>query len=258
MILKVIHRCLGRFRDAFHQLFLADGPHVVRADSGVDLGLADAAIGAANANVLVGTAKAAHRVALKVGQHQHGIIVQLVGANVHFGKPLAVLYRQGCHAVLVHNIHWAERPAVYFQGFAVLCGGVAVALVIGIGFHNGAVGDLFHQALDPGTRDDVGAVLLAGVQLNSHLAGQVALNGSICLFQALCRKITGKKHNGFAAGALCIWLVILTANACFNFTHGKILLASVGNAVSFPLCTQNDTGLLLLYRFLYVFATFNV
>ena len=139
-----------------------------------------------------------------------------------------------------------------------LCGGVAVALVIGIGFHNGAVGDLFHQALDPGTRDDVGAVLLAGVQLNSHLAGQVALNGSICLFQALCRKITGKKHNGFAAGALCIWLVMLAANACFNFTHGKILLASVGNAVSFPLCTQNDTGLLLLYRFLYVFAIFNV
>ena len=66
------------------------------------------------------------------------------------------------------------------------------------------------------------------------------------------------KWGGFAAGALCIWLVMLAANACFNFTHGKILLASVGNAVSFPLCTQNDTGLLLLYRFLYVFAIFNV
>ena len=75
MILKVIHRCLGRFRDAFHQLFLADGPHVVRADSGVDLGLADAAIGAANANVLVGTAEAAHHMTLKMSQDKQGIIV---------------------------------------------------------------------------------------------------------------------------------------------------------------------------------------
>lgn len=51
-----------------------------------------------------------------------------------------------------------------------LFGGIAVALIEGVGFYDGAVGDLLLQRFDQLARQNVGPVLFAGVQLDSYLA----------------------------------------------------------------------------------------
>ena len=132
--------CLGRFGYALHQLFFGDGPQIVRARHGVDFSFADAAVGAANAQVLIRSAEAAHGVALEVGKREHRVVVQHMGAHVHFIKPLAAGNGQGSNTFFVHDVYRAERPAVVGDGFAMLFGGVAVAFVIGVGFDDGGIG----------------------------------------------------------------------------------------------------------------------
>ena len=65
VVAKMVSRCFRRFRDTLHEFFLADAPLRTRI-AGMNHLLADAAVGAANADVLVGTAEAAHRMALKM------------------------------------------------------------------------------------------------------------------------------------------------------------------------------------------------
>ena len=139
----------------------------------MDHGLAHAPVRAADADVFAGAAETALGVALEVGQHQQGIVAEQALAHGHLGKPFAAGHGQHGDAVLVQDIHRAERPAVDGEGLPVKLGGIAVALVIGVGLHNGRAGQPpLHQRLDPGPGDDVGAVLFPRVQLDAHLARQ--------------------------------------------------------------------------------------
>lgn len=57
-----------------------------------------------------------------------------------------------------------------------LFGGIAVALIEGVGFYDGAVGDLLLQRFDQLARQNVGAVLFAGVQFDSNLTVNALIN----------------------------------------------------------------------------------
>ena len=90
---------------------------------------------------------------------------------MHFVKPFAAGNGQSGNAFLVHNVYRAERPAVVGNGLAMLFGGVAVAFVVGVGFHDGGIGQVFgDEILHPAERNDVGAVFFASVQLDGNLA----------------------------------------------------------------------------------------
>ena len=68
-----------------------------------------------------------------------------------------------------------------------LLGGIAVALVIGIGLdYVGTFQVLLHQGFHPFAGDDVRAVLLAGVELHSHAAFDLAIHLLISLDEAFC------------------------------------------------------------------------
>ena len=99
---------------------------------GVHLHLAGAGA-AAHADVLDRAAEARALVALEVGQGEEGVVVHKVFAHAHFGEPLAAGDRQHHGAVGVQNVHRGKGPAVDLQGLPVLLGGVAVALVEGVG-----------------------------------------------------------------------------------------------------------------------------
>ena len=78
--------------------------------------------------------------ALEVGKREHRVVVQHMGAHVHFIEPLAAGNGQGSNTFFVHDVYRTERPAVVGDGFAMLFGGVAVAFVIGVGFDDGGIG----------------------------------------------------------------------------------------------------------------------
>ena len=97
-----------------------------------------------------------------------------MSAHGHLGKPLAAVYRQHYDAVLIQNVHRAEGPAVDGNGLAVLWRSIAVALIIRIGLHNRRAAEAFIDELFyPRAGDNVGTVLFARVQLDTHLARQV-------------------------------------------------------------------------------------
>ena len=83
---------------------------------------------------------------------------------------LTVADRKINGALCVHDINRAERPAVHLQRFQMLFCGITVALIERVGFYDGAVGDLLLQRFDQLARQNVGAVLFAGVQFDSNLA----------------------------------------------------------------------------------------
>lgn len=121
---KEVDGRLGGFGHAFHQLFFGDRPQVVGTRYSVDFAFSNAAIGAANAQVFVRSAEAAHGVALEVGECEHGVVVKHVSAHMHFVKPFAAGDGQGGNAFLVHNVYRVERPAVVGDGLAMLFAGL--------------------------------------------------------------------------------------------------------------------------------------
>ena len=151
-------------------------------------GLADTSVGAADADILIGTAKAPHHMAFEMGKHKHGIVLGLMATYGHFRKPFASLHRKHGGAFFVHNIHRCKGPAVHFQRFPMLFRSIAVSVIIGIGFHNGGIGDfLLHQFLHPGTGNDIGAMLLSRMKLHRHFAGEVLFDFLIQADKSLCR-----------------------------------------------------------------------
>ena len=177
-------------------------------------GLADFTVGAANADVLVRAAEAALAVALEVGEHEQGIVGEQMLAHVHLRKPLAAVYRQGHSAILVHDVHGRERPAVVQNGFAVLFGGIAVAGVIGVGFDDDRAGQVaLQKRLHPRPGDDVGAVFFAGVQFHAHIAGDVAADARIDFAQARGGEVAREVDEGFVALALRIGNVMIPARS---------------------------------------------
>ena len=164
---------------------------------------ADASVRAADADVLVGSAEAAHGMALEMGQHQKRIVVQKIFAHVHLVKPLASLDGERGDAVLIGDVHRAEIPSVDLQGLPVCFRGVAGAFVIGVGLHDDRFGQTgCQQFLHPWSGNDIGALRLAGVQLDGHLALQHGAYPVVDLLQSLFGQIPGEEHHGAVAGAL--------------------------------------------------------
>ena len=153
----------------------------------MDPGLADAAVRAAYAYVLVAATESTHGVPLKVRQGHHGIVVQQILAHGHLLEPLAAFHWQEGRALCIHDIHRAEGPAIYLESLAMLFSGVAVTFVIGICFDNVRVRQIpFHQGLHPFAGDDVRAVLLARMQFDTHAAFDLAIHLLISLDEAFC------------------------------------------------------------------------
>ena len=175
-----------------------------------------------HADILVAAAKAALGVSLEVGKHHHGVVTWQVAPHRHAVKPLAAPHRDGERVLLVHDIHGAERPSVHLQRAPVLLGGVAVALIVRVGLHDGGLGQvLLHQLLHPCGRDDVGAVLLAGVQFHRRVAldaGAHLLVGSDEAFRA---QVARKVNNGFVACALFVRHILVTILPRHRLRHGR-------------------------------------
>ena len=120
----------GGFRDPLHQFLCLNVPHIGLAGRGMDHGLADPAVRAADTDVLVGAAEAALYMSLEMGQGQHGIIVQHALADGHLFEPLAAFHREHGRAFRVGNVYGGKGPAIHLQRLSVLLGGIAVAGVI--------------------------------------------------------------------------------------------------------------------------------
>ena len=118
--------------------------------------LADTAIRAADADVLVGATEAAHRVALEVREHEQRIVIQEMRADGHLREPLAALDGQHGRAGLIHDIDGREVPAVDGQRLPVLLRRVAVTLIVGIRLDDLRLRQILRdELLDPRPRDDV-------------------------------------------------------------------------------------------------------
>ena len=221
----VRHRFRG-LRHALHELLVADVPLVALAGRGVDHGLAGLPVRAADADVLVGAAEAALHVALEMGEGQQGVVVCQRPAHGHLCEPFPPGHREEDSPLRVHNIHRGKGPAVDAQGFPVLFRGVPVPGIVGIGLNNGPVGQpVRHKGLDPVPGDDVGAVLLPGVELHGHPALQGALDAPADVYQASRRQIAGKVYRRLSAGALFIGDIVVPACAgnCLLCRHLRYL-----------------------------------
>ncbi len=203
MFSEVVNCCLGGFGDALHEVFFPDGP-LILAFIGVDHLLADAAVGTADADVLVGAAKAALDMALEVGQSDQGIIVEHMASNTHVVKVVSADHRQICCAFFIHDIHRAECPSVDLEGLAVLLGRVAVTVIIRVCFNNAGILELglcFSELFHPASWNDVWSMRLTGMQFQSDFAGDIAVDLFIGFLQAFCGKITCEVDNGFIAAS---------------------------------------------------------
>ena len=90
-----------------------------------------------------------------------------------------------------------------------LLGGVAVTHVVGVGLDDVGIGEvLLQQGLHPLARDDVGAVLLAGVELDAHAAGNVAADLLVGQDEAFGREVAGEIYGGVFAAALVVGEVL--------------------------------------------------
>ena len=171
-------------------------------------------------------AEAAHHMALEMREHEEGIVVEHGLADVHLLKPLAALDRQRGHALGVGDVDGAEGPAVDLQRLAVLLGRVAAALVIGVGLDDRGLGQAGRQQLlDPGARNDVGALGLAGVQLHGHLPAEDRADLVVDFLQSLLGQIARKEDDRALARALFIGdvaIAVLAGDRVF-YTHGILL-----------------------------------
>ena len=118
---EVVARRLGGFRHGFHEELLARPliPGLRNIVDRVDLLLADLPVGAADGDVLHGTAEAAHRMPLEVRQNDHGVVVADVLAHRHGLEMLAALHGKHRRAFGVHDVDRTEGPAVHLERFQV-------------------------------------------------------------------------------------------------------------------------------------------
>ena len=106
----------------------------------------------------------------EVRQDKHGIVIGYALAHGHFFQVEAVGHWQIYIAMLIHDIDRAECPAIDLECFAMLCRGIAVAMIKGIGFHNGTIRDFGLQGFDKIPWDDIWTVFFASMHLDGHLA----------------------------------------------------------------------------------------
>ena len=222
VLAKEVDRGLGGLGDLLHELLVVNAPLTLTL-ARVNPLLADARVGAADADVLVGAAEAAHHVALEVREGDHRVVRKHVVAHAHVLEPVAACNGQKRGAVLVHDVDGAEVPAIGGDGLAVLFGGVAVTLIVGVGLDDAGLRQvLLHQLAHPLARDDVGAVGLAGVELDAGLAADVGVDLGVCLAKALGREVAGEVDDGLVAGALGVRDVAVAVGRC-GVCHGDLL-----------------------------------
>ena len=177
--MKVLHHGGGGVSHRLQEGVVVGGPDLLRLAGAVDIGLSVGG-GAADGELLQRAAEAAHRMALEVGENQHGVIVHRVLAQE--GLPDALAARDGelqVGTLGVQQVHGeALAPAVLLQQGHVLRRGVALPLVGGVALHHGAVHSLDH-GLPELRLQEVLVPLLAGVELHGHFAGQGLAGGLI-------------------------------------------------------------------------------
>ena len=78
VLAEVVDGSLGGLGDALHEFFFGNAPQVVGTFPRVYPGLSDAAVGTADADVLVAAAESSHRMALEVRQGHHRIVVEKI------------------------------------------------------------------------------------------------------------------------------------------------------------------------------------
>ena len=155
--------------------------------------------GAADGELLQRPAVAAHGMALKVGQHQHGIVVEDVLAQVVLLQDFPV--GDGPHhigALGVQQVHGEVLvPAVLLYelevGFRIVphaAGGVAVS---GVALHDGAPYRLYHGPPKLWA-EEILVALLPGVDFDGHLAGQLHAQGAVQLHHFFGGQFSCKKH----------------------------------------------------------------
>ena len=171
---KIIDGGFGGFGHVFHQGFFRR-PYIpvfgdVIGGNAVHLAFSDASVGATDGEIFHGAAEAAHGVAFEVGEDDHGVVIDDVSAHGNFFEVVPAADGKGDGAFFVHDVDGAECPAVHGEGLAVELCGVAVAFVEGIRFHNGAFGNCFLKRFDHVARQNVRAVLFAGVEFNGGFA----------------------------------------------------------------------------------------
>ena len=219
LLAEEVNNSLGGLDHALLEDAAVGAPLLALGGVVVDNVFANRTAGAANAQVLGRAAEAAGGVALEVGQGQQGVIVNEVLAHIHLSEPLAALDRQLNIALGIDDVYGRESPTVDLQGFQVLLGGAAVTVVEGVGLDDGSTLQLlvFKQLCNPGAGNNIGAVLFAGVNLDTNLALENLTDALEDLLQTCRAQITGKENNGLFAVALIDRKINAAINSIFHW-----------------------------------------
>ena len=103
----------------------------------------------------------------------------------------------------VWPLKWVR--SVHLQRLAVQVGGVAVALIVGVGLDDAGAFQVFlHERFDPLAGDDVGTVLFAGVQFHAHASFNRLVDLLIGHDKAFGAQVAGEVHDCFVTGALVV------------------------------------------------------
>ena len=169
---EMIRHGLAAFDHAFHEVRSAR-PVVV--SFAVQFALAARTRGATDRDVFEASAEAAHRVALKVRQNDHRVVVEKVLADVDFLEPLAALDRQRNVALFVHDVDGREGPAVRLEDLAVTGRRLTGTRIEDVALHDRG-GHFRLEGLHPFARNDVGTVRFARMELQGRAARDVAVD----------------------------------------------------------------------------------
>ena len=166
--------------------------------------------GAADGELLERSAVAAHRVALEVGEDEHGVVVfDVLADDVLFQHAAVRNGKLQIGAFGIENVHVEHlRPAMLAQEAAVLLGIVARALIRRVALDDGAVHRV-HNALPEFGVQKVLVALLAGVHLDRDLARKLLAESAVKLQHLFRRDLAGEIYDRLHS---CVLLV----NACFS------------------------------------------
>ena len=121
-----------------------------------------------------------------------------------------------------------------------LFGGVPIALIIGIGLHDGGVRQfLLQKLLHPRAGKNIRSVLFAGMQLHADLARHRLGNSPINFPQSLRREVTGEVDHGFFAAAGFVRDIVLPArggNSIFLHSDPPVKRFFSQNSARSPSC----------------------
>ena len=149
-----------------------------------------------NRDIFDGSAISSHSVTLEVGQHQEGIVVRKVCADIVLCQSGSTYHRQCHRAVFIHNDHIGNgRKAVILSYLIVHRRVGAGASVGGVALHNGAV-DLMHNVCDQGGVQIIAGGRFSCGELHGHISSGGPVQSLINRHQALRGDVCGHKDLG--------------------------------------------------------------